>query len=142
MVSSWADLKLEGAPKSARSADLEGMRFLADMAVACYVRPAWEVGRPDPELFIRSLASPPALARQQVLHKPVRGQNGCLFECPGFFKEVGGSLDKFQPVGAAHQGLRLAVEFDDPVICAADNQEGGCADKGKPGAGQVRSAPS
>ena len=142
MISSWADFKLEGAPKSARSADLEGLRFFADMAVACDVRPALGGWAIRPELVNRSLGSPPALARQQVLHKPVRRQHGRLFECPGFFKEVGGSLDTFQPVGAAHQGLRLAVEFDDPVICAADNQQRGCADKGKPGAGQVRPASS
>ena len=51
-----------------------------------------------------------------------------------------GALDHGQLVGAAHHGLRLAVELQHLVVVAAHDQERGRPDGGQPGPGQVGAA--
>src|SRR5690349_15275465 len=82
------------------------------------------------------------LLARQVSQEPASRELCHLLQRAGLLEEVRGPRHDLQPLLAAELSQRLLVHFDDRIVPAADDEQGGGPDLWQDVTGQVRPAPA
>lgn len=57
--------------------------------------------------------------------KPARGKHRYFIERAGLFEQVGSAWNDGKPLFAVHQIVGVLIQFNDAVVFASDNKQGG-----------------